>query len=191
MLAPFIILCRVQEFSIGQFPSTSLHPPSHTPSLSGSSLSCVNPALCAVPLTGAYFVWQLLIVLRVFMFLGTTCICVNSITCPFECTLRVFLNFLLRMYVTFWPMKFAISETYCDVQTESFRQVLFSTGVQVSCTAWEGRAVGSIGQTASLFHQMPGCRLRSAYETFFFYVFALLFRTTLRSSSKWQLINII
>ena len=190
MLAPFIILCRVQEFSIGQVLSTS--PTTHLmlPHRSGSSWSCVNPVTYAVPLTSLHFICQLPIVLRLLLFLGTICICVDSITCPFDFTWRVFLTYYRECTWHFSPMKLAISETYCDVQTESFRQILFSTGVQVSSGAWIGRAVYSVGQTASLFHQMPGCRLRLAYEAFF-YAFALLVLITRRSGFKWRLKSVI
>ena len=116
----------------------------------------------------------------------------NNMSIRVQITCVFFLTYYCECTWDLSPMKSVISETYCDVQTESLRQVLFSTGVQVSCTAWEGRAVGSVGQTASLFHQMPSCRLKSAYETYFVCVCVIALLVITRGSSfKWQLMSII
>ena len=192
MLAPFIILFRVQVFNWPS-PQHLPHPPSHAPHRSGSSRFCVNPAPCAVPLTDDYFVWQLLIVLRLFMFLGTVCVCVDSINCPFEFTCCVFFNLLLRMYVAFLfdevcGFRDVFLRTNWELPTSTIQYM--GTGGSI---AREGRTVSSVGQTANLFHQIPGCRLHRLTKLifFFFSVFALLVLVTRMSSFKWQLMSVI
>ena len=117
MLASVSGLCRA-ESSINQVLVSTLSP-SHVPRCSGSSwlrkpsdvYSSVNSWLLRLTQP---------IVLRLLLFLGTICICVDSIACPFELTWRVSLTYYCECTWHLPQLNFAVPETYCDgvAQTE-------------------------------------------------------------------------
>jgi hypothetical protein len=129
MLASVSGLCRAESSIIQVLVSTLS--PSHAPRCSGSSwlrkpsdvYSSVNSWLLRLTQP---------IVLRLLLFLGTICICVDSIACPFELTRRVSLTYYCECTWHLSQLNFAVPETYCDgvAQTENFRQALFSAGEQ-------------------------------------------------------------